>query len=143
MRKQTPARLNASLMQPRATQSHLKATSKPYTLEYRATPRPPQGYPKATPRPPQGHPKATPKLPQGYPKATPEPGESEKWWGRLGGWERLSAGRVGDVLGFFPLLLPTLRPLALLWFGPVSDYQYGRLKVGSLRMMIGSLSFTA
>ena len=62
-RKQTPARLNASLMQPRATQSHLKATSKPPQSHILWSTEPPQGYPKATPRPPQGHPKATPRLP--------------------------------------------------------------------------------
>jgi hypothetical protein len=33
----------------KATQSHLKATTKPSTVEYRATPRPPEGYTKATP----------------------------------------------------------------------------------------------
>jgi hypothetical protein len=54
-------------------QGHPKATTKPSTVEYRATPRLPQGHPKATPRPPQGYPKATPRLPQGHPKATPRP----------------------------------------------------------------------
>jgi hypothetical protein len=147
-------RKRAAQSHPRLPQSHSKATYKPYTLEYRATPRPPQGYPKATPRLPQGHPKATPRPPQGYPKATPrppqgytkaipEPGESGKCWGRLGGRERLSGGRLGEVFGVLPLLLPTLRPLSLFRFGLVSDYQYGRVKVWSLRMMIGSLSFAA
>src|ERR1035437_652452 len=61
-RKQTPARLNASLMQPRATQSHLKATS-----------RPPQSHILWSTEPPQGLPKATPRLHQGSTKATPRP----------------------------------------------------------------------
>src|ERR1035437_1494947 len=71
-RKQTPARLNASLMQPRATQSHHKATSRPPQSHILWSTEPPQGHPEATPRPPQGYPKATPRLPQGYPKATPK-----------------------------------------------------------------------
>ena len=62
--------LDAAQSHPKPPQGHLKATTEPYTLEYRATPRLPQGHPKATPRLPQGHPKATPRPPQGHPKAT-------------------------------------------------------------------------
>src|ERR1035437_8212863 len=78
---------------PKATQSHLKATSKPYSRHILGidsgvqshpkatskptdsqpigTPKPHQCDPKATPRLHQSHPKATPKPPQGYTKATP------------------------------------------------------------------------
>jgi hypothetical protein len=40
-------------------------------------------------------------------------------------------------------LLPTLRYLCMPRFSPCLDYQHGTVKVGSLSMMIGSLSFTA
>jgi hypothetical protein len=119
-RPPTPARLNASLMQPRATQSHLKATSRPPQGHHRAiysgvqshpkatsrlpqgylkaTPRLPQGYLKATPRLPQGYPKATPRLPQGYLKATPKPGE------------RGESREMGWVSGVFLSSRSTRRP---------------------------------
>jgi hypothetical protein len=50
---------------------------------------------------------------------------------------------TGRGLRVISLLPPTLRYLCLLRFGPVPDYQHGTVKVGSLSMMIGSLSFTA
>ena len=43
----------------------------------------------------------------------------------------------------FLRLLSTSIPRFLNWIGALSDYQYGTLKVGSLRITIGSLSFTA
>src|ERR1019366_4931899 len=46
-------------------QSHHKATTKPSTWEYRATPKPPQCDPKATLRLHQGSTKAPPKPPRG------------------------------------------------------------------------------
>jgi hypothetical protein len=93
--------LDAAQSHPKPPQGHLKATTEPYTLEYRATPRLPQGYPKATSRLPQGYLKATSRLPQGYPKATPrlpqgypkatsrlpqslgKGGKAERWGGSL------------------------------------------------------------
>ncbi len=51
-------------------------------------------------------------------------------------------GQGGIFKGFLPLL-PTSIPRFLTWISALPDYQYGTLKVGSLRMTIGSLSFTA
>jgi hypothetical protein len=56
-----------------ATQSHIKATSKPVDSQLIGTPKPPQSHPKATPKPPQCYPNATPMLPQCYPNATLKP----------------------------------------------------------------------
>jgi hypothetical protein len=55
----------------KATQSHLKATTKPYNRHILGIDSGVQSHPKATLKPPQSHPKATPRLPQGYPKAPP------------------------------------------------------------------------
>src|ERR1035438_8004292 len=74
----------------KATQSHPKATPRPYTRHRLRSTKPPQGHPKATPRPPQGYPKATPRLPQGYPEAL-DPDESQEIWpqNRPGAYPRL------------------------------------------------------
>jgi hypothetical protein len=50
--------------------------------------------------------------------------------------------KAEKVFGAFLLLLPALRYSSLPRFGLVRDYQYGTAKLGSLRMMIGSLSLT-
>src|ERR1035441_7035861 len=60
----------------KATQSHPKATTKPYTRHRLRRTEPPQGHPKAPPRPPQGCTKATPRLHQTHPTATPKPHQS-------------------------------------------------------------------
>jgi hypothetical protein len=101
---------------PQATQSHTKANCKPT----------------------ESHSKATPKPHQSHTKATPRPGELEG----AGGTEPLSRGRAGDVFRVFPRLLATFRLPFLSRFGPLARYQQGSAKVGSLRIMIGSLSFT-
>jgi hypothetical protein len=72
--------LDAAQSHPKPPQGHLKATSKPYTLEYRATPRPPQGHPKATSRLPQGYPEATPKPGRGNHLSSPNSGHNENCW---------------------------------------------------------------
>src|ERR1035441_1925585 len=66
---------------PKPSQSHLKATTKPYTRHIlgidsgvqrhlKATPKPHPCAIRATPKPPQGSTKAPPRPPQGYPRAT-------------------------------------------------------------------------
>src|ERR1035438_9766710 len=60
----------------KATQSHFKATTKPYTRHRLRRTEPPQSHPKATPRLHQGSTKATPKPHQGHIRAIPKPGQS-------------------------------------------------------------------
>src|ERR1039458_2184942 len=53
----------------KATQSHLKATTRPYTRHRLRSTKPHQSHTKATPKPHQGSTKATPRLHQSHTKA--------------------------------------------------------------------------
>jgi hypothetical protein len=75
-------------------------------------------------------------------RALLKPVEREGHCGRLGDTKGPSSRGAQSVPYTTSLLLPTMRRLSLPKFGRVLGYQHGTVKVGSLRMMIGSLSFT-